>query len=251
MVNLSAGEYSATTKDAYGDFVVYSVCTLIAPTATPTPTHTPTPTQTPTHTSTQTPTHTPTPTTTQTQTVSQTPTHTPTQTPTSTKTPTPTMTNTPTSTPPPAILEEFVINAVGVNQILGGSLAAGFIINSTNNFQINWGDGTVTQYFASSSVGASHTYSSPYTGPIKILSTNLTTIIEFTAQSEPHPNQSLWVSTTELSKLTNIEDLYFVDTSSAIKVTGNVSSLPKSLTTRFFSDSIALSDPCSAAFRNQ
>jgi hypothetical protein len=32
MINLSGGKYSATTTDFYGDFVVNSVCTLIAPT---------------------------------------------------------------------------------------------------------------------------------------------------------------------------------------------------------------------------
>ena len=129
------------------------------------------------------------------------------------------------TTPP---LEVFTINAIGVNQVAGAGAALGFIFNSTNNFQINWGDGTVTQYFSGSSIGASHTYSSPYTGPITILSTNLTTILGFTAQSEPHLNQSLWVSTTELNKLDGLLNLNTI--SNGLFITGDVVNLPNTLT---------------------
>jgi len=99
MVNLIGGNYSATTTDAYGDFVIESVCTLVGPTATPTPTptQTPSPTHTPTNTPTNTQTNTQTPTPTSTIGSTPPPTHTPTPTKTITPTQTPTQTPTPTN----------------------------------------------------------------------------------------------------------------------------------------------------------
>jgi len=129
----------------------------------------------------------------------------------------------------PLPLEEFTMNAVGINQIDGPGTTPGFQITSSLGFQINWGDGVVTQYSAGS-IGASHSYSSPYTGPIILLSSNLTSITNFSAESSPHPNQSLWVSTNELNKLDGL--IYFQSTNSdAMFVTGDVINLPNSLTT--------------------
>ena len=207
LYNLLNGTYAATVVDFYGDFTATTYCTIntdkdcifsasIVEFFLPSPT----------------------------------PTNTPTLTPTPTFTPTPTMTKTPTPTPTPSTpsIEIFTMNAIGVNQIDGGGAASGFIINSTNNFQIDWGDGNITSYSSGVGIGASHTYSSPYTGPINILSTDLTTITFFNAQSQPHLSQSFWVSTTELSKLDGLLNLQTI--TNGLFVTGDVVNLPNTLT---------------------
>jgi hypothetical protein len=152
---------------------------------------------------------------------------TPTPTPTNTQTPTvtPTPTITPTNTPIP--LEEFIINAVGVNQIYS-TPDSGFTINSSLTFKINWGDGNI-ETFPSGLTRTNHIYSSPYTGQIKILSTNLTTITYFESNTFPHNSQSLWTSTSELQKLDGLLNLTG-NYSNGLFITGNVLNLPRTLT---------------------
>jgi hypothetical protein len=148
----------------------------------------------------------------------------PSPTPTQTMTPTPTIT--PTMTPIP--LEEFIINAVGVNQIYSTYVNSGFTITSSLTFKIDWGDGNI-ETFPSGTTRTNHIYSSPYTGQIKILSTNLTTITSFESNTAPHNNQSLWTSTSELQKLDGLLTLAtFV--SDGLFITGNVLNLPRTIT---------------------
>jgi hypothetical protein len=213
------------------------------PTSTVTPTKTPTRTPIPTRTPTQTPIPTRTPTQTPTMTTTPTPTITPNPTQTLTMTPTPTPTQTPicrnsgmsgySFTDEVCPLEEFIINAVGVNRIfptvpVSGSIPNGFQINSSLTYQINWGDGDI-EIFPSGRTQIFHTYSSPYTGQIKILSTDLTTIISFGSDSNPHNNQSLWTSTIELKKLDGLLSLNALPTD-GLFITGDVVDLPRTLT---------------------
>ena len=138
--------------------------------------------------------------------------------------PTPTPTSTPTSTPIP--LEEFIINAVGVNQIYQ-TPSSGFTINSSLTYYIDWGDGIET--FPPGITKINHIYSSPYTGQIKILSTNLTTITSFNSETNPHNSQSLWTTTSELQKLDGLLSLN-VQNSNGLFITGDVNNLPTTLT---------------------
>ena len=209
------------------------------PTVTKTSTNTPTNSETPTNTPTQTPTSTLdiTPTPTQTPTITNTPSYTPsmTNTPTNTETPTQTPTTTPTPTSPIPFVR---FSAVGMTSVLFGE------IDSTNsNYRINWGNGSYSAATANTMTNLSKGYSPAYTGNIDLESFQLSGITSLFAnygQIVTNTN-GITVSTTELSKLTNVEDLYFVPGASDMKVIGNVTSLPKSLTTRFYSDSNTLS----------
>ena len=158
---------------------------------------------------------------------------TPSPTPTPTYTPTPTMTPTMTPTPTPTRipLEEFIINAVGVTQIYSTMVYSGFTITSSLTYYINWGDGNI-ETFLSGTTKINHIYSSPYTpytGQIKILSTDLTTITSFNSQSNPHNSQSLWTSTIELKKLDGLVSLT-CNLTNGLFITGDVNDLPRTLT---------------------
>ena len=172
----------------------------------------------PSQTPTQTPTNTPTPTIT--------PTPIPSNTPTQTVTPTNTITPTPTRIP----LEEFIINAVGVTQIYSTDPESGFTINSSLTYYINWGDGII-ETFPPGITRINHIYSSPYTpytGQIKILSTDLSTIISFDSATTPHLSQSLWTSTSELKKLDGLLTLDAFP-GNGLFITGDVLNLPRTL----------------------
>jgi len=142
-------------------------------------------------------------------------------------TPTPTSTATPTPTPTQIPLEEFIINAIGVNQIYQ-TPNSGFTINSTLTYYIDWGDGII-ETFPPGITKINHIYSSPYTGQIKILSTDLTTIKSFNSETNPHNSQSLWTSTSELNKLDGLLNLN-VQNSNGLFITGDVNNLPTTLT---------------------
>jgi hypothetical protein len=124
-------------------------------------------------------------------------------------------------------LEEFIINAVGVTQIYQ-TPNSGFTINSSLTYDIDWGDGII-ETFPPGTTKINHTYSSPYTGQIKILSTNLTTITSFTSETNPHNSQSLWTSTSELNKLDGLLTLN-VQNGNGLFITGDVTDLPTTLT---------------------
>jgi hypothetical protein len=126
----------------------------------------------------------------------------------------------------PTVLEEFIINAINVNQI-GNSVNYGMRVSSSQSFQINWGDGVISDYNPGFDVNIYHIYSTPYTGQIKLLSTNLTTITKFDVESS-HSNKTLWTSTMELHKL---DGLLILNTqNNSLFVTGDVVNLPSSLT---------------------
>ena len=91
----------------------------------------------------------------------------------------------------PLPLKEFIINAVGVTGITSTMTYSGFTIISSLTYYIDWGDGNI-ETFPPGTTSINHTYLSPYTGQIKILSTDLTTIAFFASQSNPHNSQSLW-----------------------------------------------------------
>jgi hypothetical protein len=231
MVNLSGGQYSATTTDAYGDFVVYSVCTLISPTATatPTPTQTPTKTQTPTPTPhyspSQTPTQTPTPTR---------PNSSPTQTPTQTHTPT----QTPTSTQP-LLSETFTMIATNLTNIDYNSTTP-IGIKSSLTIKIVWGDGHIVTFpvLVGSQISViSHTYSTPYTGNILIQSNDLTSITYLSILNvRPYnttTSSSLEIQTSQLNLLDGLLMFYNGKYSSGGVsggfLTGNINLLPSTL----------------------
>ena len=140
------------------------------------------------------------------------------------------ITPTPTPTPTQIPLEEFIINAVGVTQIYSTTQYSGFTIISSLTYQIDWGDGNI-ETFPPGTTKINHIYSSPYlpyTGQIKILSTDLTTITSFASQSNPHNSQSLWTSTSELQKLDGLISLV-CNLTNGLFITGDVNDLPNTL----------------------
>ena len=154
----------------------------------------------------------------------------PTTTTTSSSTSTSSSTTTTTTTEVP--LEEFIINAIGVNQIYptvasSSPTSYGFQIIASLPYYIDWGDGI--ESFPAGTSNIFHTYSSPYTGQIKILSTDLSSITEFKSETNPHNSQSLWTSTSELAKLDQLDDLRAWP-ENGLFITGNVLNLPSTLT---------------------
>jgi hypothetical protein len=145
--------------------------------------------------------------------------------------PTTTSTSSTTSTTTTeAPLEEFIINAIGVNQIyptVASLTPYGFQITASLPYYIDWGDGI--ESFPAGTSDIFHTYSSPYTGQIKILSTDLSSITEFKSETNPHNSQSLWTSTSELQKLDQLDDLRAWP-DNGLFITGNVLNLPSTLT---------------------
>jgi hypothetical protein len=146
--------------------------------------------------------------------------------------PTTTSTSSTTSTTTTeAPLEEFIINAIGVTEIFptvaSSSEIYGFRITASLPYYIDWGDGI--ESFPAGTSDIFHTYSSPYTGQIKILSTDLSSITEFKSETNPHNFQSLWTSTSELAKLDQLDDLRAWP-DNGLFITGNVLNLPSTLT---------------------
>ena len=141
-----------------------------------------------------------------------------------------TSTTTSTTTEPP--LEQFIINAIGVNEIFptvpSNQTPYGFRITATLPYYIDWGDGNI-ESFPAGLTNIFHTYSSPYTGQIKILSTDLSSIIQFESETNPHNSQSLWTSTSELEKLDQLDDLRAWP-NDGLFITGNVLNLPRTIT---------------------
>jgi hypothetical protein len=139
--------------------------------------------------------------------------------------------STTTTTTTEAPLEDFIINAEGVTEIFptvsSTTLIYGFRITASLPYYIDWGDGI--ESFPSGSTNIFHTYSSPYTGPIKILSTDLSSITNFSSETNPHNSQSLWTSTSELEKLDQLDDLRAWP-NDGLFITGNVLNLPRTLT---------------------
>ena len=127
----------------------------------------------------------------------------------------------------PLPLKEFIINAVGVTGITSTMTYSGFTIISSLTYYIDWGDGNI-ETFPPGTTSINHTYLSPYTGQIKILSTDLTTITFFASQSNPHNSQSLWTSTSELQKLGGLISL-ICNLTNGLFITGDVNDLPNTL----------------------
>ena len=171
---------------------------------------------------------TPTPTPTVTETPTQTPTQTTTMTETPTQTVTPTQTETPTQTPTPSnSLEDMVMNAITLSAITFSS-----INSSTYGFQMDWGDGNVSTYFAGTN-SPSHVYASLYTGNVTLKSLDLTTINNLTVtQVTGSTTFPLILKTSELSKLNGLQNAYIYGSGGkGIYVSGGTSQLPSTLQT--------------------
>jgi hypothetical protein len=151
---------------------------------------------------------------------------------TSTSTTTSTSSSTTTTTTTEVPLEEFIINAIGVNAIFptvfSGVTPYGFQIIASLPYYIDWGDGNI-ESFPAGTTEIFHTYSSPYTGQIKILSTDLSSITQFNSETNPHNSQSLWTSTNELGKLDQLTNLR-ASPNNGLFITGNVLNLPRTIT---------------------
>ena len=129
---------------------------------------------------------------------------------------------------PVKLLEKLVWQAVGVTDIA-------YHIIQTNNctFYITWGDGETTTYLNTVSGGnwtnsITHTYITPYTGPITLSMIDLSCIFgmyDAGAVGYGFHGTSLTLSTEELGKLDNLENTEQLVTT----VTGDVKYLPASL----------------------
>jgi len=111
--------------------------------------------------------------------------------------------------------------------VFSGSIPYGFRITASLPYYIDWGDGI--ESFPAGTSDIFHTYSSPYTGQIKILSTDLSSITQFKSETNPHNSQSLWTSTSELEKLDQLDDLR-ASPENGLFITGNVLNLPRTIT---------------------
>lgn len=147
----------------------------------------------------------------------------PTTTTTSTSTTTTSTTTTTTTTIPP---EEFIMNADGIETVCIRSLI------STEAFDVDWGDGNVDSYTAGTYTNTiSHTYSTPYTGEIKIISMNLTGITQFFTSdalgctTTPDPSD-ITIDMTELTKLDGLKFFF-----SGFTVDGDIDLIPNSIDT--------------------
>jgi len=130
--------------------------------------------------------------------------------------------------------EQFVMQAYAITKAPDPALGAGiWIINSyTEPFTIIWGDGNTDTYGPGNINVPSHTYSSPYTGPIIIECADLSSIWKmditngaFPASTSPRP---ITIQTTELSKLDGL--LEFIAIDARVRIEGIISDLPSSLT---------------------
>jgi hypothetical protein len=144
--------------------------------------------------------------------------------PVPTTTTTTSSTTTTTTTLPP---EPFRIQAVGITEFDAPFANPGMIITSSIAFSIDWGDGIET--FIAGYHEISHSYVGTYSGPITILSTDLTQITNLEILSNPHNSpQSLSVTTAEIAKLDGLLE-FTAQFPSGIFVDGLVSDLPDSL----------------------
>lgn len=119
----------------------------------------------------------------------------------------------------------FEIEANGLNSISGIS----FTIVSLNDFKVDWGDGTIDSFLAGTR-NPTHTYSTPYTGEIKVVIDDLSAITSLNIGSNTDINPisgALSILTTEIKKLTN---LTLLNLGSNIYTNGIASDLPSLLT---------------------
>ena len=120
--------------------------------------------------------------------------------------------------------EEFIMYAVGINQ------ANVRIVTSSCPFVIDYGDGTVVYYNAGSYTIATHFYSTPFTGEVRILSTDLGCISVLRTDNgappaSPPRTGTLTIIGTELIKLTGLTYLNNITT----VLNADVSQLPSTL----------------------
>ena len=124
---------------------------------------------------------------------------------------------------PPVELEEFLFYANNLSSF-------NYItVNSNNGFKMDFGDGTVSGY-TSGSQNTLHTYSSPFTGNIKILSTqNSTNITSIAAAAETATAPSTSGITVYTPDLVNLKSLTYLALDDIFLV-GKTSDLPRGLT---------------------
>lgn len=105
-----------------------------------------------------------------------------------------------------------------------------WLVTSSQNFKVVWGDGTDNTYTAGTNVSVTHTYSTAYTGSIKIqpVDPNSITKLDLTGGATPVLVNTVELKTAELSKFGNLEIL---NTNEDILVSGAASDLPSTLKT--------------------
>jgi hypothetical protein len=158
--------------------------------------------------------------------------------PVPTTTTTTSSTTTTTTTLPP---ELFRIQASNITAFDAPDANPGMIITSLIAFSIDWGDGSV-EPFIPGTYSISHFYTGTYSGPITILSTNLTQITELEILSQPHnAPQSLSVTTEELGNLDGLLN-FKAESTQGVVVNGDVNDLPKTLTSLIIARSNLIGD---------
>jgi hypothetical protein len=94
-------------------------------------------------------------------------------------------------------------------------------------FIVDWGDGNQTSYLGSTTNVGTHTYSSPFTGEVKILTASLAAITELrTDNINTFTVGTLTITGPEISKLVNLQQLYSITTI----LNADASELPDTLT---------------------
>ena len=120
---------------------------------------------------------------------------------------------------------EFIMQAYGVYRVTFA------FITSSESFKIDWGDGTISSYAAGSwtSNNLDHVYPTAYTGNVKIIICNLSSIsklIDSNQGTGGFCGGHMTIQATELGKLTGATDIEIISQT----VQGNVIDLPRSLT---------------------
>ena len=125
----------------------------------------------------------------------------------------------------PDCWQSFTINVSNMN-------ALSFIINSTGKFSVEWEPGVISYYNIPGSATRSHTYTSPYTGQVRISSPNLSRIKSFVTNSSSFtaaPLRSVTIFGTEIQKLVGLLTLN-VGFGLDISLYCSTSQLPSTLT---------------------
>jgi len=121
------------------------------------------------------------------------------------------------------IYEVFTLKAVNLNSFTATT------ISTNNGIIVNYGNGTVTTYPSGTLTNVNQTYSQPYNGDINFLSNALSgvTTFSFADNTVNAPTSSgLTVQTSELKKLSNLTYLALDD----VYLSGIASELPRTLT---------------------
>ena len=105
-----------------------------------------------------------------------------------------------------------------------------WLITSTQNFKVIWGDGSNNTYTAGTNISVTHTYGSAYTGTIIIeaVDSNAFTKLDLTGGATPVLSNAVELKSSELLKFGNLE---IFNINEDILVTGAAIDLPSTLKT--------------------